>query len=94
MSIVWIDSGSQDTLPRLLSAGLHREVTEWDPRTLEPIESLGLLDHFLGGGFTHIFFGIFTPDLWGDDPNFTNIFEMGLKPPTSFDWMMSCCPLG
>ena len=39
VSIVWIDSGSQETLPRLLSAGLHREVTEWDPRTLEPIET-------------------------------------------------------
>jgi len=65
VSIVWIDSGSQETLPRLLSAGLHREVTEWDPRTLEPIESLGFLEDFLGGGFTHIFFGIFHPGSLG-----------------------------
>eukprot|EP00438_Fugacium_kawagutii_P004315 Skav229423 [mRNA] locus=scaffold2297:225904:237493:+ [translate_table: standard] len=34
VSIVWIGE-------RLVSAGLHREITEWDPQTLEPIEMLG-----------------------------------------------------
>ncbi|CAJ1343555.1 unnamed protein product [Effrenium voratum] len=32
-TILWLEG-------RLISGGLHREITEWDPETLEPIESL------------------------------------------------------
>jgi hypothetical protein len=39
VSIIWVP-GSEKTPERLLSAGLHREITEWDVQTLEPIEIL------------------------------------------------------
>mmetsp|Transcript_3625 Transcript_3625/g.6884 ORF Transcript_3625/g.6884 Transcript_3625/m.6884 type:complete len:770 (-) Transcript_3625:142-2451(-) len=43
-SIVWViePSTSKKAPPirRLITAGLHREVTEWDPETLEPLESV------------------------------------------------------
>lgn len=38
VSIIWVP-GSETTPERLLSAGLHREITEWDVQTLEPIET-------------------------------------------------------
>ena len=36
---------------------------------------------FLGGGFKYIFF---PPLTWRNDPILTNLFQLGLKPPTSF----------
>lgn len=41
VSIIWVP-GSDTAPERLLSAGLHREITEWDVQTLEPIEILVL----------------------------------------------------
>jgi len=39
-SLVWVPSAAAPKKARLFSAGLHREVTEWDPRTLVAILSV------------------------------------------------------
>merc|ERR1712232_118855 len=36
---IWV-VGEDKAKPRLISAGLHKEITEWDTTTLEPIASI------------------------------------------------------